>query len=174
MHPVALLEQRIESTHTAESARHRDVGHRQRRVGEQAFREQQALRLRIADRRDTELGLEHAAQMASRHAEARGHLREIALFEKAVLDQARGRMRDPPWRIDARIARCKLGTAAQARAKPGMLGCGGTRIERAVLAQRRACRADRTAIDPGRGDRDEELSVEARVSGLQRAETVLG
>ena len=37
---VALLEERVETPHAAETARERDLGDRQRRVGEEALREQ--------------------------------------------------------------------------------------------------------------------------------------
>jgi hypothetical protein len=58
--PVTAPEQRIEAPQTAEAACHRDAGNRQRRVSEQTFGEQQAMRLRVLDRRHAQFALEHA------------------------------------------------------------------------------------------------------------------
>ena len=70
-HPVARPKQRVEATHARESARQRDVGDGQRRVGQQPLRKQQPMRLRVFDRRDAVLRLENAAQMPARDADAR-------------------------------------------------------------------------------------------------------
>src|SRR5712671_46413 len=69
---VAQLEERVETPHAAETARERDLGDRQRRVGEEALREQQFLRLREFHRRYAELGAESAAQVAVGDAQAPG------------------------------------------------------------------------------------------------------
>ena len=53
--------------------------------------------------------------------------------------------------------------------KPASCGGGGRGEEAAVLELRRARRADRPAVDAGRGDADEEAAVEAGVAGLEGA-----
>src|SRR5439155_24249826 len=69
---VALLEECVETPHADETARERDLGDWQRRVGEETLREQQLLRLREFHRRNAELGAESAAQVPVGDAQARG------------------------------------------------------------------------------------------------------
>ncbi len=162
-HPVARLEQRVEAAHAREPARERDLGHRQRRVGEKPLREQQPLRLRVLDRRNAELGIEDPPQMAARHADALGQMLDAAGVEHAVLDQVDGALREPRDRVDARIAGGELGPAAQARPVAFHLGGRGAREEVTVLAARQPHRADGPAVDARRRHADEEPSVEAGI-----------
>ena len=115
-HPVAGPEQRVEAAHAREPARERDLGHRKRRVGQQALREQQPVRLRVLDRRDAVLGLEDAAQVATRHAHALREMLDPARVEHAVLDQAHG--------AAARVAPTHRRSRAPARAPGGTAGTG--------------------------------------------------
>ena len=88
--------------------------------------------------------------------------------ERAVRDQgkaARDRVRRAAPR--AEVGR-RLRPAAQAGAEAGLLRRGGAGEEAAILELGGARRADRPAIDPGRGDADEQAPVEARVAALQR------
>ena len=52
--------------------------------------------------------------------------------------------------------------------KPASCAAAALGIEPAILEPGGARRADRPAIDPGRGDADEQAPVEARVAALQR------
>ena len=141
---------------------------------EQPFGQQQPLRLRIPDGGDAEFALKHAAQMAIGDAQARRQHRQIVFFQEPVIDQARGGVRDPLRRIDAGVAGSQFRPAAQAGAKARSFGRCRTGKERAASAHRRLGGANGATIDSGRGHADEELSVEARVSGQERAVAVVG
>ena len=133
-HPVACLPQRVEAAHAGEAAGQRDLGDRQRRVGQQALGEQQPLRLRVFDRRHAELGVENAPQVAAGHADARRECLDAAVVEDAVLDQVDRRLREPCRRVDAGVARRELGSAAQARPVAVDLGGRRAREKAAILA----------------------------------------
>ena len=94
--------------------------------------------------------------------------------EHAVLDQVHGALREAGDRIDARVARRELGTAAQARPVALDLGGRGAREEAAVLAARQPHVADRPAVDPRRRHADEEPAVETGVVRRQRAVAGVG
>ena len=168
-HAVARLPQRVEAAHAAKSARERDLRHRQRRVGEQALREQQPLRLRVLDRRDAERAIEDAAQCRLVTPSRCRQRFEAAVVEHAAVDQLDGRLREALGRVDARIAGRQLRPAAQARPVPCDLRRGRAREVAAVSRARRAHAADRPAVDARRRHADEEASVEARVVRRQRA-----
>ena len=153
-HPIARLEQRVEAPQALEAARQRDVGDRQRGVGQQALGEQQPLRLRVLDRRDAELGEEDAPQMTARDADARGEmLRCPPSSQRAVLDQVDRACASRAPASTLALPGRELGTAAQARPIAVDLGRRRAGKEAAVLALRRAHRAHRAAVDARRAKR---------------------
>ena len=121
--------------------------HRQRRIGQQALREQQPLRLRIFDRRNAELRVEDAPQVPARHADARGQHVDAALLEYAIFDQLDSGLREARRRVDARKPGRQLGPAAQAGSKAFDFRRGRAAKEAAVLAARQADGADGPTID---------------------------
>ncbi len=168
---IARVEQGIEAPQAAEARSERHLRDRQRRVGQQTLRQQQALCLGILDGRDAELGLEHAPQVAIGHAQARRDRIEPAVVRQPVFDQAGGRLREPRLRVDARVAGGELRAAAQTGPEAVALRRRGADVEAAVLAARAPCRAHRPAVDAGGSDTDEHPSVEARIVRGQRAVT---
>jgi len=171
---IALLEERVEAAQAAEAAGKGHVGHRQGRIGEQPLGEQQALGLCKFHRRDAELGAEGAPQVPIGNAQSPRHGFQAAVFQRAVFDQPRRGLSEARGRVHAGIAGRQLRPAAQAGPVPGGLGGRRARVEAAVLASRRLHRAHRAAVDPGRGHRDEEAPVEARVARAQRAVAGVG
>ena len=166
--PIARAEQSVEAAQAAEAARHRDAGHAERRVGEQPFGEQQAVRLCILDRRYTQLVLKHAAQMAVGDTQTLRELLDAALVEQTVFDQSRRGVREPRCCVYTGIAGGELRPAAHARTIAGGFGCSSARIERAILLLRRLDRAHGTAIDSRGRDADEKAAVEACIAGSER------
>src|SRR5258707_9094827 len=171
---VALLEERVETPHAAETARERDLGDRQRRVGEETLREQQLLRLREFDRRYAELAAESAAQVPVGDAQARGDSVQSFLVQRPVFHHARGGLREARGRIHARVARCELGSAAQARPVAARLRGRRARKEAAVLALGRLDGADRAAINARRRDRYKKTAVEPGITRFERPVTDAG
>ena len=84
------------------------------------------------DEGDAEFGAEDAAKVAIGDAEPGGDAREADFFECAALDHGGGRVGDAMFGVDAGIAGCEFGTAAQAGAVAGGFGGGGAWKERAV------------------------------------------
>src|SRR2546427_6035237 len=158
---VALLEERVETPHAAETARERDLGDRQRRVGEEALREQQLLRLREFHRRYAELGAESAAQVPVSDSQARGDSVQSFLVQRPVFHHARGGLGEARGRIHARVAGRELGPAAQARPVTASLRGRRARKEAAVLALGRLDRADRAATNSRRRDREQKAAVKS-------------
>jgi len=138
---------------------------------DQLLGEEDAARLRDGDRRHAEMLVEQAAQLAFAHAKAFRKRADSAFIavETAFGDQ-RQRTRHRVGRAaPGRGVGRDLGPASEARAEAGTLRRRGTREEAAILALRRACWADRPAIDAGRGDADEEPAVETRIARRKRA-----
>jgi hypothetical protein len=173
-HAIARAEKVVEAAQAGEPARHRDVDHRHRAVREQPLGEEQALRLRVLDRRDAELLLEDSAQMAIGHPQRARELLEVRLREAPVLDHSRRGLGEAPVRIHRGVAGRELRAAAQARAKAAGFRRGRAREEAAVAPERRAHRAHGAAIDPRAGHAHEEAPVEARIVGLHGAITLVG
>src|SRR6266849_10997137 len=171
---VALPEERVETSHAAETARERDLGDRQRRVGEEALREQQLLRLREFHRRYAELGAESAAQVPVGDAQARGDSVQSLLVQRPVFHHARGGLGEARGRIHARVAGCELRPATQARPVAARFRGRRAGKEAAVLALGRLDGADRAAINARRRDRYEEAAVEPGVTRFERPVTDAG
>ena len=125
--------------------------------------------LRQLERRHAELALEHAAEMAVAHAQLAGELAHAATVERAGADPVRRHPREPRHRIDDRPPGGQLRPAAEARPEAGPLGGGGGIEEPAAVVVRYPGRTDGAAVDPGRGDADEEEPIEPGVPGVERA-----
>jgi len=113
------------------------------------------------------------AQLAFSHADTspKGLDSSVLSIKKAFGDQ-RQRSRDgirgaaPTGQF-----RRDLGPAAKARTKAGLLRGSGGREESAVLPLGRTRRTDRTAVDPGGRDPDEQATIKTRIARLQRSVT---
>jgi hypothetical protein len=81
---------------------------------------------------------------------------------------------EPARRIDGGEAGRPLGPAAQAGSESRTFRSRRARIKSHVLALRRTHRTNGPAIDAGRGDPNEELTVEAAVAGAHSAKTSVG
>ena len=98
-----------------------------------------------------------------------GECFDASLVERAFFDEAErarhGRRRSRPGRRSRRCFR----PAAQAGSKSRLLGRRRRSDETAMRPFGHTSRTDRTAIDAGRGDADEEAPVEARILRLHGA-----
>src|SRR3954470_3444163 len=149
----------------------REGGRRRGRIG--ALEKQPRLvrpsRSRDGEGRGAEVVREQATQLPLSNAESGRERADGAVVESARLDEPQGARNGGGRPHPARRSRRRLGAAAQAGPEARPFGRGGAREEDDVLAQRRPCRADWTAIDPGRSYADEEPAVEAGVAGAERA-----
>ena len=173
---IELLEGLVEPADAAEARGERDLGHRQPGVVDQLLGEQHATGLGHGDRRGAEMLLEQAAELASADAQALGQRVDAGLVavERALGDERKAARHRVRGAAPGAEIRRRLRPAAQAGAEASLLRRGGRGKEAAVLELGRACRADRAAVDPGRGDADEQAAVEARVTGLERPVAGLG
>ena len=155
--PVVRDEGGVEAAHAGEAAGQRHLRHRQARVGEQLLGRQQPARLQVLQRRDAELRLEDAAQVAVAHAQPRGQRCDGAGAVVAPRRRARraaGRPAAPGCARRPRSTSCsrvrrQLGPAAQAGPEARGLGLRRVAEEAAVLAPRQLHAADRPAVDAG-------------------------
>ena len=81
-------ERRVEAAQARISGCAGDARDRQRSLGQQLLREQQAPRRRDIERTRAELVREHATQVALADADARSELRQRTFVERTLLDQA--------------------------------------------------------------------------------------
>ena len=116
--------------------------------------------LRQLRRRDAELALQRAAEVPLAHAELAGQIGHAAAVERAGGDALRREPREPRDRIHQRPPRRQLGPAAEAGPVARPLGGGGGVEEPPALGIGDPRRAHRPAVDPRRGDPDEEDAVE--------------
>ena len=107
--------------------------------------------------------------MAIGHLQPFREVGEARFRELAILDEPRGRLREPTIGIHGSVTGREFRTAAQAGAETLRFGSRRAREELAVVAQRHARRAHRAAVDSRGADPHEEASVEARVVGAERA-----
>ena len=173
-HPVTRLEQRVEAAHAREAAGARDLRDGQRGIRQQPLGEQEALRLRILDRRHAEFRFEDPPQVPARDSDARREVLDAAGLEHAVFDEIDGALREPGDGIHARVAGSELRPATQAWPIAFDFRRGSAREEPAILPARQAHRAHRAAIDARRRNADEESAVEARIVRRERAVAGVG
>ncbi len=162
-----LVEHGVEPAHALESRRERDLRQRQPGVLQQLLREPEPARLCERDRGDAEPGFGRAPQVTRGDAELRCEIVHRSFVQCAFGDPRGCSGHELIDCIDLGVAGSQLRPAAEACAVPGGLGLHGSRVERAADPTRRACRADRAAVDAGRRDADEEHAVEPRVAGHQ-------
>ena len=136
---------------------------------DQLLGQQHAAGLGDGDRRGAEVLAEQPPQLPLADAEPVGQGVDVAVVERAGLDQDEragdGVRRAAPG---AEVRR-GLRPAAQAGAKARLLRRRGGGIEGHVLALGRARRADRAAVDAGGLHPDEQAPVEAGVAGFKGA-----
>ncbi len=104
----------VETAHGAEPGLHRDASHGQIRVAEQPCREAQPPRLRNRGGGGAQVNREEAVELARAHAQPARQIREAALPQRALLDQAQSAADRARGSIPARRARSRLGPAAAA------------------------------------------------------------
>ncbi len=111
-----------------------------------------------------EMFREQAPQVTTGHPQPRGKFLDVAVVEGAVRDQAKAARDGRRCAAPRGRAGRTLGATAKARPVTGLARGGGGREERDVLALRRVRGTDRAAVDSGRPDPDEEVTVEAPVA----------
>lgn len=137
----------------------------------QLFGKEHAPRLCDRDRRRAEVFFKEPAQLTFSHSDARrkGVNVPVLSIKKALGDQrqcAGDAIRGPA--PTCQFGR-DLGTAAKACTKAGLLSGSGGREESAILPFGRTRRTNRTAVDSGLGDADEQTSIKARIARLECA-----
>ena len=135
----------------------------------QLFGKKQAPRLSDRYRRCAEVSLKEPAQLTLSHPNARRKSldRPILSIKKTSGNQRQGSRDSIRGPAPAGQFGRDFGTAAQACTKAGRLGGSGARKESAILPLGRTCRTDRTAVDPGGGDADEQASIKTRIARLE-------
>ena len=108
------------------------------------------------------------------HPERRGQLANLGARQRMLLDSGDRGADQPAHRIHRGQARRTLGTAAQTGTETCAFGARGTGEKAHVAALGGTRRTDRTAIDLGGRDGDEEAAVEAAVAGPDRAKAGIG
>ena len=161
----------IEAADAAEARRHRDRSHGQAGFMQKLLGEEHAARLRDGQGRCADVLIEKAAELALAHAERVGELldRCAGTVECALGDAGHGAADGACCAAPCRGLRRNLRPAAKAGAKAGLLCRRGAREEAAVVAHRRARRADGSAVDAGGSNGGEEVTIEARIAGLKGA-----
>lgn len=118
---------------------------------------------------NAEMTLEQAAQLSLAEADATGELTDSGGVEETSLDQAQCASDGGSGAEPGRGAWRALGAATAACAIPCAFGRGRTCEELDVFEAREPHAADRTAVDSGGTDCDEELAVETRIVAGNRA-----
>ncbi|VTQ64985.1 Uncharacterised protein [Stenotrophomonas maltophilia] len=163
-HAAALQEGGIEAAQAVVAGGQRNIGHRQRGLGQQLLGQQQAMGGVDLPRRRAQVFNEQALQLARAEADL---LREVGnglLLQEAAMDQGEGALHDLPSQCLLCLRR-QFGTTAQARAVAGGGGRSGGRVVGDVARLRWRCRAHRAAVDAGAAHGGEEHAVEACVAG---------
>jgi hypothetical protein len=171
---IELLEGLVEAPHAAEAGGQGHLAHRKVGLVDQLLGQQHPPGLGHADRRGAQVLQEQPPQLPPADAHAFGQALDISVVERAGLDQGQGARDGVGRAVPGAQLRRGLGPAAQAGAIAGLLGRGGAGVEGDVLAQRRAGRAHRPAIDARRPHRHEQPAVEAGVAGLDGAVANVG
>ena len=168
------LEDGVEAAQALESAGEGDAGYRQGRVHEEPLGEQQAVRLRELHRGHAELPLQGPSEMTLADAQLAGELGHAPAIERARADAVCRHSRQPRHGVDQRPAGRQLGPAAEAGAESVPLGGRGGVEETPAIGVGHSRGTHRPAVDPRRGDADEEHPVEAGVACIQRASADVG
>jgi len=117
------------------------------------------------------MALEQAAELPAADAQPPGQRLDSGLVfvEGAVGDQRQGAAHRVGAAAPGGEVGGDFGPAPQAGPEAGLLGRRGRGEEAAVLEARRAGRADRPAVDAGRGHAHEHAAVESGVVALEGA-----
>ncbi len=166
-----LADRVVELAHAREAGGEGDIGDRQGGGLEQYARGLGAAGARQLERPGAEVVHEPPVQVALGVAEPPREPGHALAVDDAIGDQAHRAAHEVGAEIPLRRARHGVGATAHAGAEAGRLSGRRARVEDNVLALRRARRAARPAVDPGRLDRGEEPAVEAGVARLGRAAT---
>jgi len=159
----------VELPDASESGAKRHVRYAHIRFPEHARSEMGASGLSDCMRRNAEMFQEKPAHVAFTNSEPIGEVANGMLIEESISNEPKrcvdcGCGAVPRWSP----GRC-LGPASLAWPKSRLLGLGCAKKKANVLAFRRPCRADWSAVHPcGRHCR-KELAVKSRVSGLDNA-----
>ncbi len=166
---VGFEERGVEAAQARVAGGRRNRRDRQRRFGQELFREQQAPRRSDFERARAELLGEKPAQVPLADADPARKLGQRSRVERALLDQAQRTGDELALRAVQRRSGRRFRTAAQARPKTcgRCRGGAGVIADVARLGRRRG--TDGPAIDPRRRDGDEEEPVEARIARLAGA-----
>ena len=121
------------------------------------------MRLRILHRRHAKFFGENTPQVTIRHAYFLGDERQINIIGHIIFNHACSSARQFRTRLRRGKARCQLGPTTQARAKPGCLRRGRTRMKGAIFLLRQPHPTNRSTINMGRRNADKKASVKARV-----------
>ena len=168
-HAVAAAERVVEAAQAREAAGERHFGHRPGRLGQQLLGEQQPACQQELYRRDSKLLLDDAANLPRAELELVGNRLEPRLvIELPFLQALHDELRDPLRIVNRCVPRREFRATTQARAKAGLLGLLRRVEEAAVRRLRRFHAADRTAVDAGRRDADEEHPIESRIASDER------
>ena len=148
-HAVAAAEGVVEAAHAREAARERHLGHGQRRLGEQLLREQQTARQHELDRRDAQLLVDDAAELARARARSdRPALRGLTSHRQCRSYLARGARRPR-----ARCAGRRRPAPGRGPARAGSAGRDGSAPARPPGRCRRSGSSRAGASAPGRSGR---------------------
>ena len=129
------------------------------------FGQQQSPRQQQLDWGYAELAADDAADLAGAELELIGDRLDAGMLsEPSFLQTLHDQLRDSLRIVHRRASRRELGAASQARAEARLFGLLRRVEEAAVAGLGSLDAADRPAIDPGRGDADEEEAVEPRVA----------
>ncbi|KAG1195320.1 hypothetical protein G6F35_013225 [Rhizopus arrhizus] len=131
--------------------------------------QQHAARLGHRHGRGAQMLAKLAAQLAFPHAQTLGERIHPVVVQRAQFNELQGARHAVGQFVSGADFRRRLGPAAQAGVKAGLLRGGSRREERDVLRQRRTRRAHRAAIDARRLDGREEAAVVTGIAHLDGA-----
>ncbi len=153
----------VEPAEASESRCERHLVEAERGLVEELLGEMNAARERDLERRRADVLSEEPAQMAARDPEAVRQPFDSLAVQSTLADEPQRAGNDPRRSVPGGRSGSGFGPAAQTGAETRGFRGGRRRKIPHVLVLRRARRADRTAVDAGARDGDEESSVEARV-----------
>src|SRR5262249_45705685 len=155
----------------AEAGGQRYGGEGKARLVDQLLGEEHAAGLRHGDGRGAEMLLEKPTQLPAADAEPLGQGLDARLLaiERALGDEGEAARHGVRGAAPGAGLGRRLPPAAQAGAKPCLLRPRRGGEEAAVPELGGARRADRPAVDSGRGHADEQAAVETRIAGREGA-----
>src|SRR5687768_11438467 len=119
--------------------------------------------------RRAKVRFEQSAHLSRAQAKPIRESVDAFFVERAIANQPQAARHGGRRTLPRRCAGRGVGAAAAARPEALGLSRGRTGVEPDVAAGRRSCRADRAAVNAGRGDAGEEPSVETGIAARERA-----